>query len=47
VNYLVSKPHDGYTWLGAFGGLQSAVVMGFHSALTKDWRWYMVGAAPE
>lgn len=46
MNYVWSKPHDGYTWLGASEQMQSTAVMGFHTTKTKDWRWYMVAGAP-
>lgn len=46
MNYVWSKPRDGYNWLGASEQMQSTAVMGFHTSKTKDWRWYMVGGAP-
>lgn len=46
MNYVWSKPHDGYNILGASEAMQNTAVMGFHPTLTKDWRWYMVGGAP-
>lgn len=45
MNYVWSKPHDGYNILGASEAMQNTAVMGFHPTLTKDWRWYMVGGA--
>jgi tripartite-type tricarboxylate transporter receptor subunit TctC len=46
MNHVWSKPHDGYSWLGASEAMQNAAVMGFHQTKTKDWRWYMVAGAP-
>jgi tripartite-type tricarboxylate transporter receptor subunit TctC len=46
MNYIWSKPRDGYNWLGASEAMQNTAVMDFHPSLTKDWRWYMVGGAP-
>lgn len=46
MNYVLSKPHDGHTWLGASEQMQVVAVMGFHTTKTKDWRWYMVAGAP-
>jgi len=46
MNYVWSKPHDGYNWLGASEAMQNTTVMGFHQTKTKDWRWYMVAGAP-
>lgn len=46
MNYVWSKPHDGYYILGASEAMQNTAVMSFHPTLTKDWRWYMVGGAP-
>lgn len=46
MNYVWSKPHDGYNWLGASEQMQSVATMGFHNTRTKDWRWYVVAGAP-
>jgi tripartite-type tricarboxylate transporter receptor subunit TctC len=46
MNYIWSRSRDGYNWLGASEQMQVAGTMGFHSTLTKDWRWYMVAGAP-
>jgi len=46
MNYVLSKPHDGHTWLGASEQMQVVAVMGLHTTKTKDWRWYMVAGAP-
>jgi tripartite-type tricarboxylate transporter receptor subunit TctC len=46
MNHVWSKPHDGYSWLGASEAMQNTTVMGFHPTKTKDWRWYMVAGAP-
>lgn len=45
MNYVWSKPHDGYAILGASEAMQNTAVMGYHPTVTKDWRWYMVGGA--
>jgi len=46
MNHVWSRPHDGYSWLGASEQMQSTAAMGFHNTKTKDWRWYMVAGAP-
>lgn len=46
MNYVWTKPHDGHFLLGASEAMQNAAVMGFHTTVTRDWRWYMVGGAP-
>lgn len=46
MNYVWSKPHDGYVMLGASEAMQNTAVMGYHPTTTRDWRWYMVGGAP-
>lgn len=46
MNYVWTKPHDGYSWLGASEQMQSVATMGFHNTRTKDWHWYMVAGAP-
>ena len=34
MNHVWSKPHDGYSWLGASEQMQSTAVMGFHPTKT-------------
>lgn len=46
MNYVWSRQHDGYDWLGSSEQMQIVAVMGFHTTTTKDWRWYMVAGAP-
>jgi len=46
ANYVVSKPHDGYTWMVTSEGMLGLAVLGAHDSTTKDWEYFMFGGTP-
>ncbi|GMG83147.1 tripartite tricarboxylate transporter substrate binding protein [Paralimibaculum aggregatum] len=46
MHHVWSRPHDGYSLLGASEAMQSAAVLGFVPWTSKDWHWFMVAGAP-
>lgn len=46
ANYVYSKDHDGYNWLGCSEGILPVAVLGAHPTTTKDWEYFIVGGTP-
>lgn len=46
ANFVTSKPHDGYTWLGMTEGLFPSAVLGAHPSTSKDWEYFLMGGTP-
>jgi tripartite-type tricarboxylate transporter receptor subunit TctC len=46
LDYVWSRPHDGYHWGGFSESIIPAPFMGAHPTTTKDWIYFMVGGAP-
>jgi len=46
LDYVWSRPHDGYNWGGFSESIIPAPVMGAHSTSAKDWIYFMVAGAP-
>lgn len=46
LDYVWSRPHDGYNWGGFSESILPSPVMGAHSTSAKDWIYFMVAGAP-
>lgn len=46
LDYVWSRPHDGYNWGGFSESILPAPVMGAHTTSAKDWLYFMVAGAP-
>jgi len=46
LDYVWSRPHDGYNWGGFSESIIPAPVMGAHTTSAKDWIYFMVAGAP-